>query len=493
MQNDPQAPLAVATNLIALERGAHELLLVDGACLRPVYFDAGREYIKRYLAAVRELSTKSRLQEIFPNDGPLLDMLMAHGIIGEQGSHPVPADSAILRQATGKKSGLTLYLLLSQSCNMGCFYCLNGTESYQRHANLKMTEEVAYKSIDQALGMLEPEAILRVALFGGEPLLNWSLGKKVILYCESVKPHYEGITIEYYLTSNLSILPSDLIDWAKKYRVGILSDIDGPDHIHNHCRPYKNGRPSYDQVVRNVRAILNSGYDIQLRATVTAVNQDLIMDIARHHKELGAGAIAFVPVIPVNSDENFLSDDFLPSPELLFQGVGQVFHSNLWDYRSIFPFSSFVSHLNPGGRVAVGCGTPHGATPVVDARGDVYPCIYLVGIRRFYQGNILDGSYPDHTVCDRLLNLLHVDHNEECKGCAWRYLCGGGCPVLRLAVLENPKATATLTDYCKGVYCNYSKKILELLLWRKAEEAAADLQRRYHEKPQTTVRPAPTC
>ncbi len=476
MNNVLQAPLSVVPDLISLKRGGHELLLVNPDHLQPIYFSRGRDYILRLLGAVQELGTQNRLLEAFPNDGPLVDMLVEHGIIEKRGANQGPDKEVLQACKTGPQNGVTLYLLLTQSCNLGCIYCLNGRESYQKYANLKMPEEVAYRSIDQVMRQLPPGATLRLALFGGEPLMNWPLGKKVILYCENVRNLYPDVTVEYYLTSNLSFMPPDLVDWAKRYGIGILCDIDGTRKIHNRCRPFRNGRGSYDHIIKNVRTIIGSGWDLQLRTTITAFTQDFIPDIARHHKELGAGTVGFVPVVPMNSDGEFFPEAFLPSPERLMEGVEQFFASNLYPYQETYPFSTFVSNVTPGSRMEVGCGAPLGSTQVVDVHGDVYACIYLVGIERFHLGNVLDGSYPNLAPCERLLSLLHVDLNAECQACSWRYLCGGGCAVMRLPVLENLQTSQTLKDYCKGIYCEYSRKILELLLWRKAEEAEANWQ-----------------
>lgn len=377
-----------------------------------------------------------------------------------------------------------------QSCNMGCFYCLNGIKSYQKNDQLMMPEEVAYRSIDRVFSLVEPGGTLKITLFGGEPLLNWSLGKKAILYCESLKPRYQKVNVEYYLTSNFSLLPPDLMDWVKEYQIGLLCDLDGPAAIHNHCRPFKNGQPSYDRIVRNVRTILDSGWSVQLRTTVTAVNQDLMLDIAHHHRDLGADLISFVPVIPVNSDEELLPETLLPSPTKLIRGLEKIFHSHMMDYETIFPFSTFTQNLAPMNWGVVGCGTPYGTTPVVDVQGDVYPCIYLMGIKRYFMGNVLDGSFPDLSGCHRMLDLMYVDLTDECKDCRWRYLCGGGCPVLRLTVLENTRASDTIVNYCRGIYCDYSRKILELLLWRKGEEAATRLGK---EHPEASRPRPPVC
>ena len=108
-------------------------------------------------------------------------------------------------------------------------------------------------------------------------------------------------------------------------------------------------------------------------------------------------------------------------------------------------------------------------------------------------GNVMNGSFPDLTGCRRMLDLIHVDHTDECKNCRWRYLCGGGCPVLRLTVLENNRASETMVNYCRQIYCDYSRKILELLLWRKGEEAATRLEKEHLEVTRASHSLAPVC
>jgi uncharacterized protein len=340
-----------------------------------------------------------------------------------------------------------------------------------------MTEEIAYKSVERCLDSVSPGGKLEIVFFGGEPLLNWPLAKKVITYCENnLAKRCKDKEIRYHITSNLTILPNDLIKWAKRYNITFLCDIDGPEDIHNECRPYKNGKGSHARIVKNIERLTNSGLKVALRSTITRRNQDCMLEIAKHHKELGGIGSAFVPVNPVNSDEDILPETLMPSISKMASGLAKVYKSKVWDTQDLFPFNVYATHLRDGGRSVTGCGAPYGNTPVVDVNGDVYPCIYLVGIKRFYLGNILNENYPDDNVFDWMMDFLHVDNMEECKECAWRYICGGGCPVGKLTVFENPMASRKTVKYCSGIRCDYTKKVIELLLWDLAREAGSSVE-----------------
>ncbi len=477
-----ETDLTITKNLILLEKGKEELLLLNSIDPQPLYIKRGRDYIKAFLESVRTLCLPEKIKKAYPGDAELLDMLLQHRIVipvEDQRKGLDQAEMVYDKKGREDKSSISLYLLLSQSCNLGCIYCLNGIKTYKKDKNLKMKEEVAYRSVEKCLESLDPNGKLEIVFFGGEPLLNWPLAKKIMSHCENhLKVRYKDKEIRYHITSNLTLLPPDLIEWAKRHKITFLCDIDGPASIHNECRPYKNGKASHAGILRNIRRLTQSGLEVALRSTVTAKNQDFMVEITRHHKEIGGIGSAFVPVNPVNSDEDILPETLMPSIRKLLGGMAKVYKSKVWDTKDLFPFNVYASHLNGGGRAVMGCGAPYGNTPVVDTHGNVYPCIYLVGIKRFYMGNILDESYPDDRVLDWMMDFLHVDNMEGCKDCAWRYICGGGCPVGKLTVFENPMASAKTIQYCNSIRCDYTKTILELLLWDLAKEAEFSVRKR---------------
>jgi uncharacterized protein len=470
-------PLKITENLLKLERGNNELLLANYLDLQPLYIKKGRRYINEFLKAVSDLGTYKKIIETFPQETNLLDTLLDHGIIVPHvlSTHKPKKHSSGDLDLENQRS-MSLYLLISQSCNMGCVYCLNGKKTYQPDKNLMMSQETAFKAIDRCFESLVHQGYLEIIFFGGEPLLNWPLAKKIIIYCEnSLKGKHSGKRVIYHFTSNLSFLPNDLIEWAKKYNISFLCDIDGPDKIHNRCRPFIDGRPSHDIIATNVTKLIKADLKVDLRATVTAMNQDYLLEVTEHHKSLGAKSSAFIPVNPINSDEDILAASLLPSAPKIIRSVTKVYLSKVWDQEQLFPFNHYASRLAPGDGTVFGCGAPYGNTAIVDVNGDVYPCIYLVGIKRYHLGNITNESYPNRNLLYWMRDYLHVDHLEDCKSCPWRYICGGGCPLGRLTVLNNPLATPKVLTYCKKITCDYTKKIMEILMWEKAQETAANL------------------
>jgi uncharacterized protein len=270
-----------------------------------------------------------------------------------------------------------------------------------------------------------------------------------------------------------------------------MCDIDGPPEIHDRCRPYIKGRPSHARTADTIARLVNAGVPVALRATVTSINEDHILDVAAHPKELGARSTAFVPVSPVNSDGQFLPSDLLPDPGKLAGRLAEVYRSGLWDKRALFPFNEYLLKLRPGAHQITGCAAPSGTTPVVRPNGDVYSCIYLIGEEKYRFGAL--GAEWDSRSLETTTAALHVDNVEGCRACSWRYACGGGCPVLNQAQLGDDKKNATALEYGRKLNCDFTKSILTELLWDIADDAKSGAASDAREDCASFPEAAPIC
>ena len=137
--------LKFAENLLILERGSDELLLFNVLEQRPLYIKQGGQYIKTFLKAAGRLSTRKKIIQSYPREKRLLDVMLEYGILETDGAgHRSERLEASPGLATsGGKKHMSLYLLLSQSCNMRCVYCLDRQRTYQTAKNLRMSKEVA--------------------------------------------------------------------------------------------------------------------------------------------------------------------------------------------------------------------------------------------------------------------------------------------------------------------------------------------------------------
>ena len=487
--------LQLTRNLIQLDRGSDELLLSNAFYMRPLYVAYGGRRIVELLSELPKGRTVEQLKSDFAADEKLIQLLRDHRILVDplvEKEGYDPREIAGTATAPRKIDRMTVFLLLTEACNLGCIYCLNGAETYEKSGRSRMNPDVALRSITACLERLAPGGTLKVAFFGGEPLMNWPLLQEIVRRCESdIKLRYQDRHIAYHLTSNLTMCPPGLTDLLLRHRFTVMCDIDGPPEIHNRCRPYLKGRPSHARTAATIARLVDAGVPVALRATVTSINEDRIFDIAAHHKELGANTSAFVPVSPVNSDRQFLPRGLLPDPDKLAGRLAEVYRSGLWDKRALFPFNEYLLKLRPGAHQITACAAPSGTTPVVRTHGDVYFCIYLVGQEKYRFGSL--GAEWDSRSMDAATAALHVDNVEGCRACPWRYACGGGCPVLNQVQFDAAEKNAEALEYGRKLNCDFTKAILTELLWDIADEAKTSTPSDTREGCPSLPEPARVC
>ncbi len=451
--------MKVAGEIVVLKHG-RERIIFNAELVNPIYFPRGGDKILRLLNELKSSEPFTSPPQFCSNE--LFDFLIFHSLLVPDDAGKIEHNCNECGQThSGQKS---LYLLLSHSCNQSCIYCFNGINTYNRDRHIMMSEEIAFAAIKETFATVSDR--LEIVFFGGEPLLNWQLAKKIINYCEkNILPGNPDKSIAYHLTSNLTIFPDDLIDTAKRYKMTFLVDIDGPEEIHNKTRPFIDGSGSFGITAENIRKLVASGIKVSLRATVTSHNDSFMTDIAKTHKELGGESCAFVPLNPVDSDDNILPISLCPSPKKFASGLKEVFHSKIWPIKDLYPFNEYMGRLQPLYRNQWGCGAPFGNTPVITASGEIFSCIYLVGNKKYRLGHISSGDYPRRDVISYMLDTVNVSSRSDCRTCGYRFLCGGGCPVGIFSIEGNRNARAGIKRYVKQMACTVSKTVLRELLW----------------------------
>ncbi len=73
--------------------------------------------------------------------------------------------------------------------------------------------------------------------------------------------------------------------------------LDGKRDSHNRTRPYKNGKGSYDSIIRNLLNVKSIQRKTSVISVVTKHNVNELTDIVNLAKDLGIHDIAFNPVL----------------------------------------------------------------------------------------------------------------------------------------------------------------------------------------------------
>jgi len=149
---------------------------------------------------------------------------------------------------------------VTDNCNLQCYYCGYGNlyNNYDPRINKKLNFKL-FLSLYSYMRVLWGEHNnignnkLRISFYGGEPLLNFSFIQKVVDYisCNPISGKY----ISYSMTTN-GLLLNQYIDYLVQHKFDILVSIDGNKN-NNSYRKYKNGRSSFNDVIKNLDYIQN--------------------------------------------------------------------------------------------------------------------------------------------------------------------------------------------------------------------------------------------
>ena len=105
-----------------------------------------------------------------------------------------------------------LCLHVAHTCNLNCDYCFASQGKYHGDRAL-MSFEVGKQALDFLMDHSGTRRNLEVDFFGGEPLMNWDVVKRLVEYARSVEKE-RGKNFRFTLTTNGMLIDDDVIDFA---------------------------------------------------------------------------------------------------------------------------------------------------------------------------------------------------------------------------------------------------------------------------------------
>ncbi len=338
-------------------------------------------------------------------------------------SPPPPLDNEKL-SASGVKA---LCLFISHNCNLYCRYCFARKEEGYRTPH--MSWDVGKKAVDF---LLENEVgrYREIDFFGGEPLLNFPVIKEIVAYARE-KSQAKGQIFGFTLTTNALLLNDEIIDFLNNEGIDVILSLDGRPQVHDLMRSFKNGKGSYEVVMKNIKKILQARGKMKrqndfIRGTYTRFNLDFCSEI-RHFLKQGFDSFSLEPVVCDKNENYALREEDLPVLEREYDRLVDLFLEQKENGKP-FRFYHFLFDLQEGPclyKRLSGCGA--GAEYLaVTADGGLYPCHQFAGIDDFYMGNLMDEPLAlKREIGDNIAEAAW--EREDCPGCWARFLCGRGC------------------------------------------------------------------
>lgn len=318
-----------------------------------------------------------------------------------RGSAPPPSISSVALHLTGQ-------------CNLRCDYCYHARAAPETPP---MSEETAIQAVDLLFEESVGEHNVSVVFFGGEPLLCPDLIGRVVEYTKAAADGGRR-RVSFHVTTNGTLLDSELAVRLTEMGVRILVSIDGTAADHDRHRMFPDGRGSYGALAERLRS-LPPGTRVGARATVTPESGRL-RDIVSHLSDLGCAVVHLAPVsdgemAPGFSGRLMAEFEELARDELLGMLEGRP--------PVVGNFAEALATLDAGRMRFLPCGAGSRYLSV-GADGTLFLCHRFAGDTTYAVGDVSNG------VDRRKARLLLRNLNQRARGCAscWaRWLCGGPC------------------------------------------------------------------
>ncbi len=318
-----------------------------------------------------------------------------------------------------------LCLHIAHDCNLTCKYCFAGEGEYHGGRGL-MSFETGKKALDFLVKNSGSRRNLEVDFFGGEPLLNWDVVKKLVEYGRSIEKEHDK-NFRFTLTTNGVLLNDEILDFVNKEMGNIVLSVDGRKEVHDRMRPFKGGQGSYDLIIPKFKKVAESRNQMNyyVRGTYTHFNTDFAKDVLSL-ADLGFKQISVEPVVADPKFDYAIKDEDI---DILCEQYDILAREMIKREKEGKGFNFFHFMVDMEGGPCVykrlsGCGSGTEYLSVTPW-GDLYPCHQFVGEEKFLLGNVDEGI--TNKALTEEFKETNVYSKKECKDCFAKFYCSGGC------------------------------------------------------------------
>ena len=358
-----------------------------------------------------------------------------------------------------------LCLHVAHTCNLNCSYCFASQGKFHGERAL-MPFEVGRRALDFLMENSGSRRNLEVDFFGGEPLMNWDVVKRLVAYARSVEKE-KGKNFRFTLTTNGMLIDEDVIQFANREMHNVVLSLDGRREVHDRFRVDYQGQGSYQQIVPKFQKLVQArgNRNYYMRGTFTHRNPDFLQDIEAM-LDLGFTELSMEPVVCAPEDPAALTEE---DKGIVMEQYEKLAQKMLERKKAGKPFTfyHYMIDLESGPCIykrisGCGSGTEYMA---VTPWGDLYPCHQFVGEERFRLGSVFEGV--TNPGVQEEFRRCNVYARPDCADCWAKLYCAGGCAA------NAYHATGSIS----GIYrygCDLFRKRMECAIMLKAAEQALE-------------------
>lgn len=365
-------------------------------------------------------------------------------------------------------TGLHIFVVTLR-CEHSCPYC-QVSRQMDDHVAFDMTHETANRALSMVFR--SPSRALKIEFQGGEPLLNFTLIRHIVLEAERIN-EVEHRSLEFVIATNLALLTDEILDFCKDHDILISTSLDGPQDLHNANRPRRGG-DSYQRAIAGIEKVRQVLGRDRVGALMTTTHASLKRgrEIIDEYVQRGFDGIFLRPLSPYGFAVKtkwyraYEADEWL---EFYFDGLDYIVELNRDGLFFIEHYAAIILNkmLTPFGTGYVDLRSPAGigiGAIVYNYDGDVYASdegrmLAEMGDTTFRIGNVHHDPWETIMTSDALLDPLEASFAGSapmCAECAFEHFCGAD-PVYHHATQGDFVGHKPSSSFCRRnmAICRY--------------------------------------
>lgn len=320
-------------------------------------------------------------------------------------------------------------------CNLQCAYCfyLDKHQLYEGASSThRMNDYVLEKLIcDMFAGSNSPTFTWQ----GGEPtVMGLNFFQKAVAIQKAVCT--QGKSYSNALQTHGILLDESWADFLKRENFLVGISLDGPESVHDRYRKDRQGRGTFQRVVKNARMLLEKEVPVNILVTVNDYSVKYPERIYHFLVDNSFFFMQFNPVVERDSRDPNSAASYSVGAREYGRFLHQLFACwlNDFDWERLRQKTS-IRFFDAILQIYVGMMPDHCALHatcndylVVEHNGDLFSCDFLVA-KDTYLGNLRETTLQQAFQSSAHINFgkQKLAYGIQCRDCQWLRFCHGGC------------------------------------------------------------------
>lgn len=324
----------------------------------------------------------------------------------------------------------TIIFRMTSACNLNCTYCYDRLN----HDVRQLENEIFNSKISEIVSNISKiwenkNEKCEIIFHGGEPLIIDAVNYERLI--NNIKSTYSNV--KFSIQTNGTLLNDEYLTIFKRYNVHIGISLDGYDEESNKYRIYKNGKNSFNDVIKKIELLNNEGINFGVIMTLNnsvVGNEEKLYNFIKKYKI----KCNIRPVFQTTKSEiAYMKEE---EYYLFFKNL-----FNIWinDKEAKVKFmqikeigDEFIKVLEPFYNTK-SCSTSGNCFEnfiSLDVDGNLYSCNRTYRVKDFFYGNLreLTKEELENKIKEKINMRKQFIDNEKCNKCKLFSECRAGCP-----------------------------------------------------------------